>query len=40
MTSNAQGQFRIKRSKNATFEHKFKYVPVDRIQRAIAQNDQ
>ena len=33
-------QFRIKTSKNATFERKLKYVPVDRIQCAIAQNDQ
>ena len=38
MTSSTQGQFRIKTTKNDTFEYKFKYVPVDGIQRAIAKN--
>ena len=40
MTSSVQSQFRIETSKNANFERNFRYVSVDRIQCAIAQNDQ
>ena len=40
MTLRAQSQFRIKTSKNGNFKHNFRYVPVNRIQYAIAQNDQ
>ena len=40
MTSSAQSRFRIKTVKNDNFKRNLRYVPVDRIQCAIAQNDQ